>query len=130
MTLYECTGCGEPTEAPVEATDSDVVPLDCPNPECESKTLTRVEDLCRIGRTIHIDTQDDSPCYNEATTAWPDEERPQEEEGEHPLCDEHYEEMTTFSLPDGAIGRCDEEDCNIAVWEKTDGELICEGCRE
>jgi len=128
MPLYECPECGEHTEAPVEATDSGVVPLDCPNTDCESETLTDVDNLCENGRTTFVNHRGEPPCYEEATHEWPDEDRNQMDAGEVQLCEEHYEELTTFPLPDGAIGRCSMEDCNIAVYEKVDGELICEAC--
>ena len=97
--LYECPECGEHVEAPVKSTDSGVVHLDCPNPDCDSETLTDVDDLCVNGRTTWVGDMDEPPCYEEATHEWPEEDKPNLEAGADQFCDEHYEELTTFELP-------------------------------
>ena len=117
--LYDCTECGDQTVIPAELETDGVIELECPT--CGNESLTYVDELCRFGRTV---SPHESACYNEWAEVW---ERPNLSVR---LCEEHHDEFTSpLPLPDGAIGRCDSEDCTIAVWEKTDGKLLCESCR-
>jgi hypothetical protein len=119
--MYDCTECGDQTVIPGEVERDGVIDLECPS--CGNETLTYVDGLCRYGRTL---SPHESACYNEWAETW---EKPNLTVR---LCEEHYDEMTsTPPLPDGAIGRCENDDCTHAVWEETDeGEVICNACRK
>jgi predicted RNA-binding Zn-ribbon protein involved in translation (DUF1610 family) len=118
--LYECTDCGSTTVLPTALDTDGVVPLDCP--DCGNDSLTDVDDLCRSGRTI--DPQN-AACYSEWTERWPDEGKAQLAKGAFRLCAAHYDEKTTFPLPEGAVGRCDYDGCTLAVMERVDGAVLC-----
>lgn len=122
--LFECGNCGDSTVLPDEFADHSTVELDCPS--CGHGTLTNVDELCRVGRTV---SPHKPACYTEWGERWPDDESPQLASGAVRLCPEHHGQFESPSLPDGAVGRCEESDCTHAVFEEGgDGALVCEAC--